>query len=196
MPVDSGAGDALSAARRILVVGPSGSGKTHLTLRLASLLDLPAVHLDARFWQPGWIATPRDEWRREVERLIGAERWIMDGTYEATLEVRLAAAEAVIVLERSRLACLWGVLRRTLANRRGTRPDAPPGQPIDAAFLGYIWHYPVRTRPLVERLLAAAAGNTTVVVLDGPGDVARLLAALASRPAAAGPARVPSGAAG
>jgi hypothetical protein len=84
----------------------------------------------------------------------------MDGTYESTLPVRLAAADAVIVVERSRWSCLWGVLRRTLTHGSGPRPDAPPGQPIDRAFLRYIWRYPART---------------TMVVLDGPKDITRLL---------------------
>jgi adenylate kinase family enzyme len=167
--------DALVSSKRILVVGPSGSGKTYLSRRLAELLDHPVVHLDACFWRPGWISTPQDEWRRMVDGLIRPARWIMDGTYESTLPVRLAAADAVIVIERSRWTCLWGVLRRTMTHWNAPRPDAPPGQPIDRAFLRYIWQYPARTHPLVRHLLAEHGHHTTVVVLDGAKDIDRLL---------------------
>jgi adenylate kinase family enzyme len=167
--------DDLISSDRILVVGPSGSGKTYLSRRLGELLDRPVVHLDACFWRPGWTSTPQDEWRQVVAGLIRPARWIMDGTYESTFRVRLAAADAVIVIERSRWTCLWGVLRRTMTHGNAPRPDAPPGQPIDRAFLRYIWRYPVRTRPLVRRLLAEHGRHTTVVVLDGPRDIDRLL---------------------
>ena len=175
MSISAQAVDALMSSNRIVVVGPSGSGKTYLSRRLGELLDRPVVHLDAHFWHAGWISTPQDEWRRVVDGLIRPARWIMDGTYESTLPVRLAAADAVIVLERSRWSCLWGVLRRTLTHGNGPRPDAPPGQPIDRAFLRYIWRYPARTRPLVRQLLADHGRHATMVVLDGPKDIARLL---------------------
>ncbi len=175
MSISARAVDALISSNRILVVGPSGSGKTYLSRRLGELLDRPVVHLDTCFWRPGWISTPQDEWRRVVDGLIRPARWIMDGTYESTFQVRLAAADAVIVIERSRWSCLWGVLRRTMTHGNALRPDAPPGQPIDRAFLRYIWRYPGHTRPLVRHLLAEHGRHTTVVVLDSAKDIDRLV---------------------
>lgn len=175
MAVDPTVLDALIASDRILVIGPSGSGKTYLSRRLAGLLDCPVVHLDACFWRPGWISTPQAEWRLAVDALVRPARWIMDGTYESTLPARLAAADAVILLERSRWGSLLGVIQRSVAFRNAPRPDAPPGQPIDRAFLRYIWNYPVRTLPLIRQLLAEHGRDKAVVVLKGRGDVDRLL---------------------
>lgn len=173
--------DAVAKARRVLVLGPSGSGKTRLAMRLAQVLGHPTVHLDAHFWHPGWVPTPQPEWRRVVETLVAGERWIMDGTYEASLDLRVPAADAIVVLERSRLACLWNVVRRSVTCGDGPRPDAPPGQPIDLPFLRYIWGYPSRTRPLVASLLRQHGPGTPVLTLAGPADVAALLAELAGR---------------
>ena len=80
-------------AERILVVGPSGSGKTRLSLRLGELLSLPVVHLDAHRWRPGWVALSDRDWRPVVAELTRAPAWIMDGTYESTLDLRIPAAE-------------------------------------------------------------------------------------------------------
>ena len=170
-----GAVERICSAGRILVVGPSGSGKTQLSLRLGELLGLPLVHLDAHRWRHGWVALPDREWRPVVAELARAPAWIMDGTYESTLDVRLPAADAVIVLELRRLHCLLGLCRRRFLAGRRSRPDAPPGQRLDPAFLRYLWRYPVATRPLLFAQLRAHGDGKTVLVLHGRRQVRRLL---------------------
>jgi adenylate kinase family enzyme len=176
--------DALMTAKRILVLGPCGSGKTFLTRELSRILDLPAVHLDAVFWRPGWISTPQPEWRGVVTSLIRQDSWIMDGTYESTLDLRIPAAEAIIMINRPRWSCLWGVIRRSMIYRNKPRPDAPPGQPIDLAYLRYIWKYPARTDTLVRELIDRHGSGTSVIRLDRRKHVKTLLSALQAAPTA------------
>jgi hypothetical protein len=38
---------------RLLVVGSAGAGKSTLAVEVARRLDLPLIHLDRHFWQPG-----------------------------------------------------------------------------------------------------------------------------------------------
>jgi adenylate kinase family enzyme len=175
--------DALLSAKRILVLGPCGSGKTCLTRELSHILDLPAVHLDAKFWHPGWISTPQPEWRRVVSALIEQDSWIMDGTYESTLDIRIPATEAIIMIDRPRLSCLWGVVRRSIGNRNKPRPDAPPDQPIDLAYLRYIWRYPKRTDTLVRKLIDEHGAQLPVIRLDKREHFETLLSALQVTPA-------------
>lgn len=170
--------DALMSAKRILVLGPCGSGKTRLARKLSRILDLPAVHLDAEFWNPGWIRTPQPEWRIKVGSLIEQHSWIMDGTYESTLDLRIPASEAIIMIDRPRLACIWGVVRRSLIYRDRPRPDAPPEQPIDLAFLRYIWRYPEQTDSLVHELIDRHGSQIPVIRLDRRESVDALIAAL------------------
>jgi len=168
----------LASADRILVIGPSGSGKTYLSLLLARLLDRDVIHLDNRFWHPGWVSTPQAQWRESVHRMVEADRWLMDGTYESTLETRISAADTIIVIERSRLACLWGVIRRSIIHRSAPRPDAPPGQPIDRAFLCYIWRYPTQTRPAIDAAISQHGHGKNVIVVRGARGIRTLLAEL------------------
>ena len=170
--------DAFFSAKRILVLGPCGSGKTCLTLELSRILDLPAVHLDARFWRPGWISTPQPEWRRMVSSLIEQDTWIMDGTYESTLDLRIPAAEAIIMVDRPRWSCLWGVVRRSLIYRNKPRPDAPSGQPIDLAYLRYIWRYPKQTDALVRELIEKHGPHIPVIWLEKRESVEAFLSVL------------------
>jgi adenylate kinase family enzyme len=50
--------------RRVAVVGSSGAGKSTFARDLGARTGLPVVHLDRPFWRPGWVETPREEWRR------------------------------------------------------------------------------------------------------------------------------------
>jgi adenylate kinase family enzyme len=170
------------SAKRILVLGPCGSGKTCLTRELSRILDLPAIHLDASFWHPGWISTPQPEWRRVVSSLIEQDSWIMDGTYESTLDLRIPAAEAIIMLNRPRWSCLWGVIRRSLIYRNKPRPDAPPDQPIDLAYLRYIWKYPVRTDTLVRELIDKHGSHLPVIRLEKRENIELLLSVMQTAP--------------
>jgi len=170
--------EALLSAKRILVLGPCGSGKTVLTRELSRILYLPVIHLDAEFWRPGWVHTPRQEWRSKVASLIERDSWIMDGTYESTLDLRIPAAEAIIMIDRPRLYCLWGVVRRSLVYRNKPRPDAPPDQPIDLAYLRYIWEYPKRTDTLVHELVEKHGAHIPVVRLEKRKIVDTLLSEL------------------
>jgi adenylate kinase family enzyme len=173
--------DTLLSAKRILVLGPCGSGKTCLTRDLSRILDLPAIHLDARFWHPGWISTPQPEWRRVVSSLIREKSWIMDGTYESTLDLRIPAAEAIIMLNRPRWLCLWRVVRRSLIYRNKPRPDAPSGQPIDIAYLRYIWRYPRQTDTLVRALIEQHGPQIPVLRLDKQENTGSFITSLQER---------------
>ncbi|MFV2111443.1 hypothetical protein ACFHW0_03760 [Micromonospora sp. LOL_025] len=52
--------------RRILVVGSAGAGKSTLSHEVARRLDLPLIHLDRHYWQPGWVALGDARWRATV----------------------------------------------------------------------------------------------------------------------------------
>jgi adenylate kinase family enzyme len=76
--------------RRVLVIGSGGAGKSTFATRLAQLTGLPLFHLDALYWKPGWVETPKEVWSRTMGQLIAGARWVMDGNYGGTLEQRLA----------------------------------------------------------------------------------------------------------
>ena len=102
----------------------------------------------------------------------------MDGTYESTLDLRIPAAEAIIVVDRPRWSCLWGVVRRSIFYRRKHRPDAPSGQPIDIAYLRYIWKYPVQAGALVNDLIEVHGPDISVIRLDNRKGIESLISDL------------------
>jgi adenylate kinase family enzyme len=177
-------GSALWNARRILVLGSSGSGKTHLATRLAAILDLELIHLDAQFWKQGWRPRSGREWRAKVSRLVEGASWIMDGTYERSLDLRIPRADAIILLECPRIQCLKRVFRRQIDAWSRGRSDGP--RPIDANHLRYVWQYPAVTRPAVLESIERYGRGKYVVSIDGPEAVEPFLAAYQTQSAASG----------
>ena len=152
---------------KILVIGSGGSGKTTFARRLAARTGLPLFHLDALFWRPGWDPTPADEWHGKVEELVRRDAWIMDGNYGGTLDIRLAACDAVVFLDIPRLVCLWRVLRRQLQHRGQSRAELPPGCPerLSWEFVKWIWTYPARRRGSILQRLSELRNGKRVFVL-------------------------------
>ncbi|HEV3469626.1 MAG TPA: DNA topology modulation protein [Pyrinomonadaceae bacterium] len=169
--------------RRVLVIGSGGAGKSTLARRLGGLLGLEVIHLDALYWQAGWVETPKEVWRERVEGLLRREGWVMDGNYSGTLGLRLAACDTVVFLDPPRAVCVWRVLRRSLAYRGTERPDMARGCPerMTAAFLRWVWDYPARTRPKVLKLLAEHAEGRTIVRLRTRAEAEEFLARVAAR---------------
>jgi adenylate kinase family enzyme len=164
--------------QRIMIIGCGGAGKSTLARRLGERLGLPVVHLDAHYWHAGWVETPKEAWRETVARLVAGERWIMDGNFGGTIELRMAAADTIIFLDFPRTLCLWRVVWRWLTHRGRTRPDMTPGCPerLDGPFLLWIWRdFPRRNRPNILRLLEEYGARKQVMVLRLPRDVQRLL---------------------
>jgi len=167
--------------RRILLIGPSGAGKSTLARRLAEGLGLPLIHLDALYWQPGWVETPKDAWRQTLATRLRGEAWVMDGNYGGTLDLRLAACDTVILLDLPPWQCLWRVVRRRVRHRGIARPDMTPGCPerLDWAFLAWIATWRLRRARNVRRRLAdAAQAGVTTHVLRSQAAVDAFVAAL------------------
>ena len=166
---------------RVLVIGAGGAGKTTLASVVAKRLDLPLIHLDAHYWRPGWTPTPVEEWERVVEALIARPRWVMDGNYGGTLEMRLDACDSVIFLDLPRHVSLWRILKRWARYWRRTRPDVAPGCPerLTWEFLRWVWTYPERRRGKILERLRSLTGRR-VIILSTPHDVRRFLADLQS----------------
>ncbi len=150
--------------QRIVILGCSGSGKSTFARALGATLNRPVTHLDAIFWRPGWVETPRPEFAAMQERLVQAETWIMDGNYSATLDIRLERADTILYFDLPRRVCLWSVMRRVLTYHGRSRPDLSPGCPekFDFGFLLLTWNHRKRSRPGVLQKLAKRRPNQTV----------------------------------
>ena len=140
------------------------------------------IHLDRLFWKPGWVETPREEWRATNEALVAEEEWILDGNYGSTMDIRLAAADTVILLDLPRALCLWRILRRRLTRAGRTRPDLPDGcrERVNLGFLQWVWAIYRKRRPgILAALDEVRARGDRAIVLRTRAEVDAFLKGLA-----------------
>lgn len=168
---------------RILIVGSGGAGKTTLALQLASLLSLEVIHLDQHFWNSGWQESTPEEWNAKVQNLIAKDRWVMDGNYSGTLEIRAGRSDTIIFLDFSTRTCLWGILRRRLQYHGRTRPSMPTNCPerLNLEFFHYVWNYRRSRRPaMLERLKRYEAAKKKVLIFRNRREVSEWIEGLRS----------------
>jgi adenylate kinase family enzyme len=99
-------------------------------------------------------------------QLFAGDRWIADGNYGGTFDVRFRRADTVVILSRTRLLCVAGALRRTLRNRGRSIQAADCPERVDLSFLRWIWRYPTDSRPGLDAALAEHGQHVDVVELN------------------------------
>lgn len=163
--------------KRLMIIGCGGVGKSTLARELGKVLGLPVFHLDQMFWKAGWEIAEEADWEQRQVEVCAGERWVIDGNYGSTIDVRLAAADTVIYLDFARWRCLSGVVRRRFEYHGRVRPDMSEGcfERLDWAFLKWIWNYRRVNRPKVLEMLGALDGEKEVVMLRDRSEVRRFL---------------------
>ena len=156
--------------RKVVILGRGGAGKSALARKLGDVTGIPVVELDMLFWQPGPVPMDPSRWAGCLQELVQGDRWILDGDlgpYDTALEVRLRAADTIVVLDFSFLRCAWRTLRRGRE-----QPE----------YWRWVWAYRRRSLPDVMRAISAEAPRAKLYVLRNPGMVQRFADEVGSVP--------------
>jgi adenylate kinase family enzyme len=147
--------------RRVVILGRGGAGKSALARQLSDVTGIPAVELDALFWQPGPTPMDPSRWAACQHELVQPDRWILDGDlgpYDTALQVRLRAADTIVVLDFTFLRCAWRTLRRGREQ---------------AEYWRWVRAYRRRSLPDVMRAISSEAPHAKLYVLRNPAMVKR-----------------------
>ena len=159
-------GCTLEDMKRVVILGRGASGKSTLAKRLGEVTRLPVIELDKIFWRPALVTTPRDQWVVVQEKLVAEEGWVMDGDlgpYDV-VEVRLRAADTVILLDFSLFRCACRAVRRSRER---------------ADFWRWLLTYRCHRRPILMQAIAKHAATAEVRVLRNPEAIRRFVADVA-----------------
>jgi adenylate kinase family enzyme len=167
---------------RLVVVGTSGSGKTTIAARLAELLAVPHVELDALQHGANWEQATEAQLRERAAAATTGDGWVVDGNYSAVRDVVWPRATTIVWLDYDRGVVMRRVLRRSVEravtrrplwndNREQAREWLAPDHPIRWA-----WRTHADRRVRYEALVDARW-----VRLRSPSEARRWLSRLATR---------------
>ena len=156
---------------RILILGCPGSGKSTFARALGERTGLPVVHLDNIWWRADGTHVSREEFDRALAELLAGEKWIMDGDYSRTYEVRIRASDTLIFLDYPEDVCMAGIIARVGQDR----PDMPWTETaLDPELVALVKNYRRDSRPQVLSLLQRHPDKQSLI-FTGREEAARWL---------------------
>jgi adenylate kinase family enzyme len=151
--------------KKVAIVGCGGSGKSHVARALGDVLDAPVTHLDAAFYDDEWNELPVEKFAAVQRDLVAQEKWVIDGNYNSTLQIRLEACDTVVLMDVSTPAALWGIFSRQLRHGAGHKGNGVHNR-IHWGVIKYVATYRRKMRPRVmAKIDQFAAGHADVVLL-------------------------------
>jgi hypothetical protein len=143
--------------------------------QLGQVLKLPVIHLDGLYYDQTWDVRPEVQFLALQQDATRGQGWVIDGNHLRSMPLRLAAADTVIFLDVSAVACLWGIACRRWRFRGGQHPAEGVYDRITPGYVRYVVGFNRRSRPPILALLAQASAHADVRVLRGRRSARRFL---------------------
>ena len=136
--------------KKIIVIGCPGSGKSTLSRKLHNITKIPLYHLDMMFWNSDKTTVSKDIFLQRLTEVLKEDKWIIDGNYSSTMEMRMNECDTVIFLDLPPDVCLDGVRQR----KGKQRSDIPwVENEDDEEFIEFIKTFNKEQRPKIITLL-------------------------------------------
>ncbi|MEX0781574.1 MAG: adenylate kinase [Dehalococcoidia bacterium] len=118
--------------------------------RLAGLLGVPFVELDALFWKPGWEESSDEEFIEKVRGATAGDQWVVAGAYWRQMEPTIwPRADTAVWLDFPLHTVTWRIVKRSWVRWRrkellwGTNEEKFWQQlkvwDEDDSLIGYTW---------------------------------------------------------
>ena len=158
---------------KVLVIGCCGAGKSTLSKKLEKILKLPLIHLDKYYHKPNWEEPEKDEWEQVLRKLVKQKRWIMDGNYADSFDIRFPLADTIIYLDYPSIKCCLRVIKRNIKYFRKKRSDIADGckERFDLFFLKFVLTFNYKNRENIYNRLENIKTNKEVIILKNDKEV-------------------------
>ena len=158
--------------KKVIVIGSPGAGKSTFARKLRDGTGLPLYYLDMVWHRSDRTNISREEFDQRLCEILEKDRWIVDGNYLRTLEMRLHACDTVFFLDYPLEVCLQGVESR-IGRQREDMPWVETE--FDQEFRQWILDFPREQRPEICRLLEKYREGRSIHIFHERADADRFL---------------------
>lgn len=147
--------------KKVIVIGCPGSGKTTFAEKLNKSTGIPLYYLDAIWHKPDKTHIPREDFDKRIREIFREDRWIIDGNYKRTIEMRLKECDTVFLFDLPTEVCLQGATDRIGKDRY----DLPWLETeLDPEFEQFIKDFPEDTLPYIYELLEKYKSEKQIII--------------------------------
>lgn len=146
---------------RIIVIGCPGSGKSTFARKLRNSLNLPLYYLDMLWHLPDKTNVTAEEFDSKLCEILEKDRWIIDGNFSRTLEMRLERCDTVFLLDYPTEVCLEGV-RSRIGKKREEMPWIEAE--FDPEFKEWIINFSSAKLPYIYEMLERYKNDKNIII--------------------------------
>lgn len=147
--------------QKVIVIGSPGAGKSTFSRKLRDETQLPLYYLDMLWHKPDRTTISRREFDIKLRDILIRDRWIIDGNYNRTLEMRFQYCDTVFLLDYPLELCLLGAESRVGKKRE----DLPWLETeFDSEFKQYIIDFSRDILPKIYGLIEKYRKEKSIII--------------------------------
>ena len=161
-------GGGLFMFQKAIIIGCPGAGKSTFARKLSDKMHLSLYYLDMLWHKPDRTTVDRNIFDEKLKEIVLKEKWIIDGNYGRTLEMRIQWCEAIFLLDFPVEECLAGAKSR-IGKQHVDMPWIETQ--FDEEFKQWIMDFPKNELPIIYELLDRYKGEKSIYVFHSRADI-------------------------
>ena len=147
--------------QKVVVIGSPGAGKSTFSRKLRDVTGLPLYYLDMIWHKPDRTTISRQEFDAKLNDILMKDKWIIDGNYNRTIEIRLKYCDTVFLMDFPLDICLSGAESRVGKERE----DIPWTEAeLDSEFKQFILDFSKESLPRIYQLIEKYGKDKSVYI--------------------------------